>query len=172
MRVPRGWLRRLAYSVLDQRYSASVLLRLMQYHHDRSHRVRSRLAGRLNGVLNGLECSPHATVGAGVVFHHRRVVIGGHTVIGRGAHLFANVNFGLRSGGYPTLGDGVTVFANCVVTGEITIGDHAVVGPNSVVLSDVPPRTVVAGSPARVIRTRSEPADPAVQFGERGSERN
>ena len=170
MRVPESWLRRFAYGVLDQRYSSSVLLRLMQYHHDRSHRLRARLVGRLNGVLNGLEISPHATIGAGVVFHHRRVVVGKDTVIGQGAHLFANVNFGLRAGGYPTLGDGVTVFANCVVTGAITVGEGAVVGPNSVVLSDVPPRTVVAGSPARVIRTRSEPTDPAVQFGERGSE--
>jgi len=169
--TPRGWLRRLAGSLLDQRYSATVLLRLMQYHHDRGHRLRARLASRLNGVLNGVEANPKATIGPGVIIHHRRVIVGGRTVIGKEAHLFANVNFGLRSGGYPTLGDRVTVFANAVISGAITIGDEAVVAPNSVVLSDVPARAVVAGAPARVIRTRAAPVDATRQFGEAGSER-
>jgi acetyltransferase-like isoleucine patch superfamily enzyme len=35
----------------------------------------------------------------------------------------------------------------------VTIGEEAVVGAGSVVTKDVPPRTVVAGNPARVIRS-------------------
>ncbi|CAN5334300.1 hypothetical protein BH09ACT10_BH09ACT10_24020 [soil metagenome] len=42
---------------------------------------------------------------------------------------------------------------NAVVMPGVTIGEGAVVGANSVVTTDVPARTVVAGSPARVIRT-------------------
>jgi serine O-acetyltransferase len=168
MRVPKNWPRRVAYSLIDQRYSTSVLLRLTQYYFDRSRPGVSRLVSRLNGVLNGVEVNPRARVGAGVVFHHRRVVIGGRTVIGEGAHLFANVNFGLRSGGYPTIGDRVTVFANAVITGPITIGDEAVVGPNSVVLGDVKAGAVVAGAPAKVLGARTGPADPTVQYGASG----
>lgn len=41
---------------------------------------------------------------------------------------------------------------NCVVLPGVTIGRGSVVGANSVVRSDVPDRTVVAGAPARVIR--------------------
>tara|TARA_B100001123_G_scaffold341218_1_gene386876 strand:- start:9332 stop:9913 length:582 start_codon:yes stop_codon:yes gene_type:complete len=168
--TPRGWLRRFTYLCLDQRYSAVVLLRLTQYHYDRGQRNRSRIAGRMNSVLNGIEASPRAQIGLGVIFNGGRVVIGGETNIGQNAHLFTNVNFGLRAGGYPTVGDRVTVFANAVITGNIAIGDEAVVGPNSVVRSDVAARTVVAGTPAAPIRTRRPPVDPTRQFGEPGSE--
>jgi acetyltransferase-like isoleucine patch superfamily enzyme len=47
-------------------------------------------------------------------------------------------------------------FDACVLPG-VTIGRGSVVGARSVVTSDVPPFTVVAGNPARVIRTL-EPA--------------
>ena len=39
-----------------------------------------------------------------------------------------------------------------VIMPNVTIGERSIVGPNSVVLNDVPPDTVVAGIPARVIR--------------------
>jgi carbonic anhydrase/acetyltransferase-like protein (isoleucine patch superfamily) len=38
----------------------------------------------------------------------------------------------------------------------VIIGENALVGAGSVVTSDVPPRTVVAGNPARVIRDVDE----------------
>lgn len=40
--------------------------------------------------------------------------------------------------------------------GNITVGDGAVVGANSVVTHDVPPNAVVVGAPARVIRMLDE----------------
>jgi len=42
-------------------------------------------------------------------------------------------------------------FDSCVLPG-VTIGDGSIVGARSVVFEDVPPFTVVAGNPARVIR--------------------
>jgi len=42
-------------------------------------------------------------------------------------------------------------FEACVMPG-VTIGDGSVVGAKSVVFDDVPPHTVVAGNPARLIR--------------------
>ena len=64
---------------------------------------------------------------------------------------------------YPTKGD--TTVGNDVWLGYraailpgVTIGDGAIVGAYSVVTGDVPPYSIVGGNPARVIRSRFEPA--------------
>ncbi len=49
-----------------------------------------------------------------------------------------------------SVGSGATILAG------VTIGEQAIVGAGSVVTRDVPPRTVVAGNPARVLRTLDE----------------
>ena len=59
---------------------------------------------------------------------------------------------GFTSKGPTRLADNVWIGANCVITSGVTIGSRAVVGANSVVTQDVSPGTIVAGSPARVIR--------------------
>jgi acetyltransferase-like isoleucine patch superfamily enzyme len=46
-----------------------------------------------------------------------------------------------------------------IVMPGVTIGRFAVVGAGSVVTGDVPPCTVVAGVPARVVRTFDQPPD-------------
>jgi acetyltransferase-like isoleucine patch superfamily enzyme len=43
----------------------------------------------------------------------------------------------------------------------VRIGRGAVIGANSVVLTDVPDRAVAVGAPARVVRMIDEPATPA-----------
>lgn len=52
----------------------------------------------------------------------------------------------------PIIGDNVTVGANVVIIGAITIGDHVVIGAGSVVVKDLPSNVVVAGNPAKIIR--------------------
>jgi len=48
--------------------------------------------------------------------------------------------------------DEVWIGANCVIVAGVTIGKHAVIAAGSVVTKSVPPRTVVAGNPARPIK--------------------
>lgn len=50
------------------------------------------------------------------------------------------------------IGRNVWIGFDCVVLPGVTIGDGAIVGARSVVTEDVPPFTIVAGNPARVIR--------------------
>ena len=62
-----------------------------------------------------------------------------------------------KSGRDVVIGEGVWVSSNATVVGPCRIGAHAVVGVGSVVLADVEPYTVVAGVPARVLRTIPHP---------------
>jgi acetyltransferase-like isoleucine patch superfamily enzyme len=64
---------------------------------------------------------------------------------------------GFTTKGPTRLGDNVWLGANVVVTSGVTIGDRCVVGANSVVTTDLPPHSIAAGVPARVIRTIEYP---------------
>jgi acetyltransferase-like isoleucine patch superfamily enzyme len=47
---------------------------------------------------------------------------------------------------------GASVGSGSTILGNVTIGENAIVGAGSVVTKDVPPNTIVAGNPARIIR--------------------
>jgi acetyltransferase-like isoleucine patch superfamily enzyme len=51
---------------------------------------------------------------------------------------------------------GAKIGANSTLLPDITIGEMALVGAGSVVASDVPPRAVVVGNPAKVVKTIDE----------------
>jgi UDP-2-acetamido-3-amino-2,3-dideoxy-glucuronate N-acetyltransferase len=56
----------------------------------------------------------------------------------------------LRKG--PTIRRGARVGAGAVLCPAVEIGEEAFVGAGAVVVKDVPPRVVVVGNPARVLR--------------------
>jgi acetyltransferase-like isoleucine patch superfamily enzyme len=88
-------------------------------------------------IGKGFDCGPGCMIFSSRSLHH------GDAAAGAGErHAFAPV----------TIGDDVILYAGCVIGPGVTIGDGAAVGAGSVVLDAVPPRTLVAGSPARRIR--------------------
>ena len=50
------------------------------------------------------------------------------------------------------VGRGASIGTGAVILGGITIAERAIVGAGAVVTKDVPPRAIVVGNPARVIR--------------------
>lgn len=50
------------------------------------------------------------------------------------------------------IGRGVWIGAKSIILKGVTVGEGSVVGAGSVVTRDVPPYTIVAGNPARIIR--------------------
>jgi acetyltransferase-like isoleucine patch superfamily enzyme len=48
---------------------------------------------------------------------------------------------------------GASVGTSATILCGVTVGEHAIVGAGSVVTQDVPPHAVVAGNPARILRS-------------------
>lgn len=49
--------------------------------------------------------------------------------------------------------EGASIGSSATLLCGITVGEHAIVGAGSVVTKDVPPYTIVAGNPARTLRS-------------------
>ena len=87
-------------------------------------------------------------------------VVGARGTIGKRSHIGAGaVIAGVLEPPSKTpviVGDDVLVGANAVVLEGVVIGNNSVVAAGAVVTEDVPENTVVAGSPARVIKLKDD----------------
>jgi sugar O-acyltransferase (sialic acid O-acetyltransferase NeuD family) len=92
-----------------------------------------------------------ASVGCFSVIN-RASSIGHHTKVGA----FAHVGPGATLAGEITIGAGAFIGAGAVVLPRLTVGAGAIVGAGAVVTKDVPPFSVVVGSPARELKTVEE----------------
>ena len=85
-------------------------------------------------------------------------LIGPNAVIWGGNHVFAARNRPISAQGNEhrpiIIGDWCWLGANVTVLPGVTIGKGAVIGAGAVVTKDIPPYSVAAGVPARVIRKR------------------
>jgi putative colanic acid biosynthesis acetyltransferase WcaB len=111
----------------------------------------------------GVELRNKTQVGPGLrLYHGQGLVVHEGTVIGADCTLRQSTTIGNKTladgtlSGCPVLGDRVDVGANAVILGPVRIGDDAVIGAGSVVVKDVPAGAVVAGNPARVLRSPAE----------------
>ena len=107
-----------------------------------------------------LEIGDDSSVGEwALVYNLGRVTIGGRTTISQRVHLCAGTH-DYRNPALPLIkppivvGDEVWVCADAFIGPNLTVANGAVVGACSVVTSDVEPLAVVAGNPARFVKTR------------------
>ncbi len=106
----------------------------------------------------------HADLGMGAhISAARQVVIGERVLFGRNvyisdhAHAYRDIEVPIMSQGIDgiapvSIGSRTWLGQNVVVLPGVTIGEHCVIGANSVVNSFVPGYSVAAGAPARVVR--------------------
>lgn len=95
-------------------------------------------------------------------------VIGARGIIGNNVHLGAGaIVAGVLeppSASPVIIEDDVLIGANAVILEGVKIGKGAVVGAGSVVVNDVAPGSVVAGSPAKLIKMKDEKTSSKVKF--------
>jgi maltose O-acetyltransferase len=108
-------------------------------------------ACRVNTQGSRIHLDAPVTIGNGVV-------LGSGLTIVTGSHQMNDPKFrgGPLFGKPVVIQDGAWLAANVTVLPGVTIGAGAVVGSGSIVVKDVPANTLVAGNPARIIRSLNE----------------
>lgn len=103
-----------------------------------------------------VDAHPAARIGRGIMVDHATgVVIGETAVIEDDVSLLHGVTLGgtgkAAGDRHPKVRRGVLIGAGAKILGNVEIGECSKVAAGSVVVKDVPPRTTVAGVPAKVI---------------------
>jgi serine O-acetyltransferase len=104
----------------------------------------------------GVDIHPAALIGKGIMIDHAHsIVIGETAVVGDNVSMLHSVTLGgtgkEEEDRHPKIGEGVLIGAGAKVLGNIHIGHCSRIAAGSVVLHDVPPKTTVAGVPAKVV---------------------
>lgn len=106
----------------------------------------------------------HAGIGMGAsISAARQVVIGEYVLLARNvyisdhAHAFKDINLPIMQQGLGgiapvSIGRSSWLGQNAVVLPGVTIGQHCVIGANSVVKSSIPDYAMAVGAPARVVK--------------------
>ncbi len=124
----------------------------------RDWKLLARIVSHASRFLTGIEIHPGATIGRRVFIDHGMgTVIGEHAVIGDECSLYQGITLGglglaSKPGKrHPTLGKGVVIGAGAKIIGPIEIGDDAKIGPNAVVIKDVPAGATMVANLARMV---------------------
>lgn len=110
-------------------------------------------------IMMGASINIGSVVGEGTMID-MNVVLGGRATVGKNCHIGAgSVLAGViepPSAKPVVIEDDVVIGANAVVLEGVTVGKGAVVAAGAIVIDDVAPYTVVAGTPAKKIKDIDE----------------
>ncbi len=109
----------------------------------------------------GVHVGHHSQIGAGLKFPHpTSIVIGGGVEIGCNVRIFQQVTIGATSHKNANrifrIGNNVTVYPGAKFVGDGRVGNNVLVGANAVVTKPFGDNIVLAGMPAKIIRSLDE----------------
>lgn len=148
----------LVKACLGPRMAPVLLLRLAEFFHGNNFGLLSKLFSMLNVLIFGIEISPQVQIGGGLFLPHTVGTVLGAASIGENCTIMQGVTLGTSEPdmGFtlsmrPVIGSGVLIGAGAKVIGNVRVGDHARIGANAVVLTDVPAYALAVGVPAKII---------------------
>ncbi len=95
-------------------------------------------------------------VGGGFYVGHGWGTVVNAQRIGRNFRVGQNVTVGSRNCKEAIIGDNVSVWANAIVLGDITVGDNCQVGAGAVVVKSIPNDSVVVPAKSMIIKQNGE----------------
>jgi len=84
------------------------------------------------------------------------LTIGEKTIVAFDAIILSHDYASRRHAAKTVIGTHCFIGCGSIIMPNVTVGDHSIIAAGSVVTKDVPPNTIVAGNPAKVIRTDIE----------------
>lgn len=135
---------------------AVVWYRISHRLYNANFKSLARMIMGFSQMLTNIDIHPEAKIGRRVFIDHGiGVVIGQTAIIEDDVIIYQGVTLGgvsLISGKrHPTVKKGAVLGAGAKILGNITIGEYAKIGANSVVVKPVPDGTTAVGIPAHVI---------------------
>ena len=113
---------------------------------------------RFWSIVTGADIPLGTRIGGGLLIPHPNgIVVHSDATLGFNCLLFQQVTLGGGDHGAPVIGGRVDVGAGAKILGAVTIGDHALIGANAVVIDDVPAGCTAVGIPARTLPAGRRP---------------
>nr|XP_010943926.1 probable serine acetyltransferase 2 isoform X4 [Elaeis guineensis] len=153
--------------IKDRGIGRSIRLDAQGYHSLQSYRIAHALWNQGRKVLAlalqsrisevfAVDIHPAARIGDGILLDHGTgLVIGETAVVGNCVSLMQGVTLGGTGkqigDRHPKICQGALIGAGATILGNIVVGDGAMIAAGSLVLKDVPPHSMAAGNPARVV---------------------
>lgn len=108
---------------------------------------------RFWSIVTGADIPINTQIGGGLLIPHPNgIVIHPGVTIGPNCLILQQVTLGSNEAGdLPMIGGHVDIGAGAKLIGKVSIGNHAKIGANAVVLIDVPAYATAVGVPAKII---------------------